>query len=95
MSKAKFIDHGTAVTLEYTDECDVRQSRTFLSRGRYVWESIGFHGREQQVCDRLENRGNTLMIRETQNLIDIIRREYRAMRSAEQRRARRDNPYGL
>lgn len=39
-----------------------------------------------QVCDRLSTRGNTLHRSANRPLVDIIRREYRAMRRDEARR---------
>lgn len=87
MTRAKFTDHGIdGVTVTYVDDCDIQQSRTFFARAGYVWEILR-GGREQQVCARLQARGNTVMIGGQQQLIDIIRREYRAMRAAEKRAA--------
>lgn len=77
-----------AVVIEYDDELrDTRVTREFFVRGRYVYEDMG-NGLDRQVCDRLQNRGTTL-ISDLDHLPDVIRREYRAMRRAEQTEARR------
>lgn len=65
-----------------------RQSRTFWcgsSRGAYVFESAE-GGQTRQVCDGLGRRGSTLMMG-SRPLIEVIRREYRAMVRAERAEA--------
>lgn len=87
MNRTKFTSHGAnSCTVEYTDDLDQRVSRTFVARAGFVYEIIGFSGeRVQQVCERLSRRGNTLSIGGSQEVIDIIRREFRAMRRSKQR----------
>ncbi len=89
MAKAKFTTHGaSSVTVEYTDVItEERRERTFSRTGSYVYELIGPYGRERQVCDRLERLGNTLMCNRDRPLIDVIRREYKSMRSKALREA--------
>ena len=74
------------VTVSY-DDCisGDRVTRTFFcpTGGGYVREQ---DSRQQypQVCDRLSSRGSTLTCKSRDNLIDLIRHEYRAMRRMEQ-----------
>lgn len=42
---------------------------------------------DRQLCDRLSSQGSTLTYYEGTKLVDLVRREYRAMRSAEKRAA--------
>ena len=89
MERMKITTHGTgSLTIEYENEFDIHEVRTFVVRGRYVYELFGFNGGEQQVCDRLSSRGETLMATD-ETLTDVIRREYKAMRAAEKREAER------
>lgn len=88
--KASFsIDTSGHVTLAYDDQDGDRVTREFtapVGRG-YVREWC--NGEWKQVCDRLSSMGSTLM-GERATLINTIRREYSAMRSAERREASRD-----
>lgn len=43
---------------------------------------------DRQLCVGLNGSGSTLMYRDGTKLVDLVRREYRAMRRAEQREAR-------
>ena len=87
MTRATFTTHGRqSVTVEYTDVLsDLPQCRTFIAKGRYVFELIGVSGRERQVCERLQTRGVTLMI--DADLLPIIRAEYQKMRRADKKLA--------
>lgn len=88
MSKTQFTQHDSgAVTIAYdvAKNDGLRVSRTFFVRGAYVWEQHA--GGDRQVCDCLYTRGSTLS--GGQPLIDIIRREYRAMRRDEASEAAR------
>lgn len=84
--RTKFsVDEKGRVTVEYDRyslDGVTRESRTFSCSedGGYVWE-LTFGGRFQ-VCDRLAGRGSTLYCSSRDRLIDVIRREYRAMRRA-------------
>lgn len=72
------------VTLTYDDiYLDRRRTREFMvpRKGGYVMECVG--NDFKQVCDRLKSTGYTLRCGAKENLIDVIRREYRAMRAAE------------
>jgi hypothetical protein len=73
------------VTLSYTDIFGERVTRNFTCpmSGGYVREG------DRQVCERLNNTGNTLQCGYRPDLIKVIRREYRAMRAAEKREAAR------
>lgn len=83
--RAKFTSHGeTAITIDYTDACDVRQNRTFEQRGTYVWE-LSHGGRAHQVRKRLACSGATLQIKAGETLWSVVRREYRAMQAADKR----------
>lgn len=85
MSKTRFTQHDSgAVTIEYDrDEQDSRIARTFFASGGYVYESLP-NGERRQVCDRLSTRGSTLTApNDSAKLINVIRREYRAMRRRE------------
>ena len=89
MTRATFTTHGRqSVTVEYTDVLsDLPQCRTFIAKGRYVFELIGVSGRERQVCERLQIRGVTLMIDADADLLPIIRAEYQKMRRADKKLA--------
>jgi hypothetical protein len=65
----------------YTGE---RITRTFFCpiNGGYVRESLHDY---PQVCEQLAHHGSTLTCSSRGHLIDVIRREYRAMRRAEKR----------
>lgn len=47
------------------------------------------HHGDKQLCDRLSRLGSTLFWDGTYPLIDLVRREYRAMRAARRRDERR------
>lgn len=82
--KAKFTSHSdTAVTIEYTDACDVRQTRTFEQRGTYVWELVGNKGRAHQVTKTFGCAGSTLQVKDGETLISVLRREFKAEQAAE------------
>jgi hypothetical protein len=69
-----------------------RVTRRFSTPGRlrpgYVIEHLG-NGRTSQVCERLAGTGSTLSCTVDQ-LPDVIRREYRAMRRVEAKLAPRE-----
>lgn len=89
--KAKFTtDPVGRVILSYDveDYDGVRRvERTFTCPldGGYVKEYR--NGEWRQVCNRLAHTGNTLTCSSRDKLLDLIRREYRAMRRAEKRDA--------
>jgi len=56
--------------------------------GGYVMEHR--NGEWKQVCDRLAHTGSTLTCSSRERLLDLIRREYRAMRRAEKREKKID-----
>ena len=56
--------------------------------GGYVMEHR--NGEWKQVCDRLAHTGSTLTCSSREHLLDLIRREYRAMRRAEKREKKID-----
>lgn len=91
--KAKFtINEYHQVVLEYDEEYyslhASRVMRTFtLPIGSDYVVEIFKSGDRSQVCERLYHSGHTLTCNDHQNLIDVIRREYRAMRRAEKRLA--------
>ena len=74
------------VTLSYDAEGE-RVTREFTCPvdGGYVREG----GDLKQVCDGLDSRGSTLRSDSIYTLADVIRREYRSMRSSEKREASR------
>jgi hypothetical protein len=43
----------------------------------------------KQLCEKLSSRGSTLMYKDGTKLVDLVRREYSAMRAADKRRAAR------
>jgi hypothetical protein len=73
-------DAGGYVTAEY-DNGDRRVSRVFCcpEDGGYVLEQYG-NGEWKQVCDGLAAQGSTLHCSSRTKLLDMIRREYHAMR---------------
>lgn len=84
MTRAKFTRIGRyGVELEYSDPVtESKITRQFFAHGRQVFEAVTFTGPERQVCEKLDNRGSTLELPPdgSLELIDLIRREYRAMR---------------
>ena len=92
--RAKFTtDSMGRVTLAYDEQQfdgeTRRIERTFTCPidGGYVRE-LAADGSARQVCDRLAYMGNTLAASSLDDLIHLIRHEYKAMRRAEQRAAR-------
>lgn len=78
------------VTIKYDDALrGCRVTREFFVRGSYVYESDD-RG-DKQVCFGLESRGPTLTAPDGKTkLIDVIRSEYRDMRSAERKELARN-----
>ncbi len=66
----------------------IRIERTFSCPpdGGYVLERYP-NGQWKQVCERLAGMGNTLSCSSRDELLPLIRREYRAMRRIEKREA--------
>jgi len=72
------------VMVEYDDAINgERRIREFMapSAGGYVHEWLA--GEWKQVCDGLAFRGSTLFLHKNCSLLEMIRREYRAMRRNE------------
>ena len=86
MSRAKFTSHGpTGVTVEYTDiTANLPECRTFIARDQTVFELIGVGG-ERPTCARLSHTGAALVLGEKDDLMNLIRAEYRKMRRADRR----------
>ena len=79
-------NYGNQVTLKYTDLItDEARERLFVLRGGYVYELLGMRGNAYQSSSRLYNSGTTLTVPEGQAMIDVIRREYKALRREQQR----------
>ena len=79
--KTKFSTDGQGrVTIVYDDS-----ERTFTcpETGGYVREILD-NGSAPQTCKYLGYRGVTLICKSRADLLDLIRREYRAMRRKEQ-----------
>jgi hypothetical protein len=76
--KTKFTEHSNdACSIKYKDKLtDLIENRTFARDGHYVLE-IGFNGYERQLCKGLSIVGITVMIDESVDLIDVIRKEYK------------------
>lgn len=85
MSRTTIKRDGSNVVLSYTTATGERVTRTFCSYGKYVHERNA-RGNLRQVCDRLYTTGPTL--RESGDLLEQIRREWRAARRAEARHDR-------
>jgi hypothetical protein len=82
-SRAKFTLSNNYVTLEYDDaNTGERTKREFFIgwNGGCVREAARNNG---QVCRGLASTGNTLMARDPDDLLRVIRQEYGAMRRAE------------
>ena len=79
--KTKFTSHGNdACSIRYQDRLtDLIENRTFIRKGHYVFE-IGFNGYERQLCKGLSISGITLMVDESVDLIDVIRKEYKTFK---------------
>ena len=92
--RAKFTAYGDRkVVAEYDYDDPImgteRVSRAFGCRsdlGSYAHE-IMRSGETRPICEGLSRRGNTLMVSAGEKLIDVIRREYRAMVRAERAEA--------
>uniref|UniRef100_A0A6H1ZUZ8 Uncharacterized protein n=2 Tax=viral metagenome TaxID=1070528 RepID=A0A6H1ZUZ8_9ZZZZ len=78
-------DHGR-VRLQYEDCLGQDHDKTFSCPhdGGYVIELLD-NGGTTQPCDGLSHTGNTLIAKNRETLIDLIRREYRQMRRIEAR----------
>ena len=76
--KTKFTSQGNeACSVRYQNKLtDLLEARTFIRRGHYVLE-IGFNGYERQLCKALSICGITLMVDDSVDLIDVIRKEYK------------------
>ena len=76
--KTKFTEHSKdACSIKYQDRLtDLIENRTFAKHGHYVIE-IGFNGYERQLCKGLALSGITLMVDDSVDLIDVIRKEYK------------------
>ena len=86
MAKTQITQTGRTVTISYDDALTgERHTREFFSNGAYIQEALE-NGASRQVFDRLETKGSTLHApKGNESLIDIIRSEYKSMRSAEKR----------
>jgi hypothetical protein len=90
--KAKFTTNSARhVTLEYDviDHAGTRRvTRVFWapSQGGYVRE-YDKNSCSSQVCERLSSTGVTLSVTREEKLLDLIRKEYRAMRREDLRNA--------
>lgn len=83
--RANFTRHSdTAISIKYKTAWDTIENRTFEQRGSYVWE-LYHEGRAHQVCKRLSVSGSTLRVKEGETLIEVLRREYRAMQVVDKR----------
>jgi hypothetical protein len=81
--RAKITAERGIVTLEYDDFLEGRVTREFFCPidGGYVREIVGSDAK--QVCERLSRTGGTLTASSRTSLIDVIRREYKAMKRAD------------
>ena len=79
--RAVFTQHSKDIcSIRYQDRLtDLLEARTFMRDGHYVLE-IGFNGYEVQLCKGLALSGITLMVDESVDLIDVIRKEYKIFR---------------
>ena len=70
-------DHDSC-TIKYLDkDFNIIENRTFIRRGHYIFEIIGFNEVERQLCKNLSISGVTLLCDPSIDLIDVIRLEYR------------------
>lgn len=79
-------DNIGRVTISYDAWYGERVTRTFTTMGvdgGYVIE-LDLTGGAKQICDRLARTGNTLYCARRADLAKLIRREYRAMRRADE-----------
>ena len=76
--RTKFTSHSNdACSVRYQDKLtDLLENRTFVRDGHYVFE-IGFNGYKRQLCKGLSICGITLMVDDSVDLIDVIRKEYK------------------
>ena len=76
--RTKFTSHSNdACSVRYQDKLtDLLEARTFIRDGHYVFE-IGFNGYKRQLCKGLSIFGITLMVDDSVDLIDVIRKEYK------------------
>ena len=76
--RTKFTEHSNDLcSIRYQDRLtDLLEARTFVRDGHYVLE-VGFNGNYRQLCKGLSISGITLMIDESVDLIDVIRKEYK------------------
>lgn len=93
--RARITDEDGRVFLSYDGEDGQRITRRFFCDGHpsgYVYEvTLGWPGdgtNKRQVCHELACTGNTLYC-DASRLVNLIRREYRAMRRSEARLAKR------
>ena len=80
-------DTSGRVVVQYDDVITgKRRCRVFICpvEGGYVAEVFP-DGNTSQVCDGLSRSGSTLTCRSRDELVDLIRREYRKMRRMEKR----------
>ncbi len=56
--------------------------------GASGWSYVRYNG-DKQLCNGLASMGETLSYKDGTRLIDLVRREYKAMRAAERRDAAR------
>lgn len=81
-----FTSHGhDSCSVRYQDRVmDSIVSRAFIRKGHYVFE-VGFNGYERHLCKGLCITGIALMVDESVDLIDIIRKEYRLLKRIQTR----------
>lgn len=90
MSKAKITAQDDRhVTIEFADLLSGERITMEIwapapKMGGYTY--VRYDG-QKQLCDKLSLRGSTLMYKDGTRLVDLVRREYTAMRSADKRKA--------
>lgn len=72
---------------DFGEPCRIERQFMVPAHGGYIREWDTDSKEWRQVCDRLYRHGNCLHARDDDDLLRIIRREYHAMRRAEQRAA--------
>ncbi len=79
--KTKFTSHSKdSCSIRYQDKLtDLLEARTFMRDGHHVLE-IGFNGYEMQLCKGLFLSGIPIILDESVNLINVIRKEYKIFR---------------
>jgi hypothetical protein len=92
--RAKIIAHGDRlVEITFTDS-DIGPERlitmeiwAFSPQKAGGYSAVMYDGEngDKQLCERLSSAGNTLMYKDGTKLVDLVRREYQAMRAAEKR----------